>query len=180
MKQNNIVLIGMPACGKSYIGLKLSEILPNYTLIDSDSFIEKTQGLKISEIFDKYSEDYFRKIEYDTIKLICNGNYKIISIGGGTFENPDSRNRLLNFGTVFYLKSELDVLYNRISDDKTRPLLNCNNPKSELEKLLQKREENYLKADYIIETGKLSESEVIDFIMGKINAANSSCRSEQL
>ena len=106
--ETNIILIGMPASGKTTIGQLLSEKLDSYTFIDTDSFIEKTQGLSVVEIFKKYSEDYFRKLEYDAIKLLCNGKKKIISIGGGAFENPDNRITLLNFGKVFYLKSELD------------------------------------------------------------------------
>lgn len=175
MKVNNIVLIGMPGCGKSYIGTKLSNKLPNYTLLDTDSIIEKTQGLKISEIFEKYSEDYFRKLEYDTVKMVCAGTNKIISIGGGAFENPDSRNRLLNFGIVYYLKSALDVLYYRISKDNTRPLLNNSNPKAALENLLHKRESNYQKAHHVVDTDLLSEDEIVDFIIGSMNETNSSC-----
>ena len=133
---NNIILVGMPASGKTTIAKLLGNILQDYTVIDTDSVIEKTQGLMISEIFKKYSEDYFRKLEYDTIKLVCNGTKKIISIGGGAFENPDSRMTLLKFGKVFYLKSDLDVLYYRISEDNTRPLLENENPKKVLEKLI--------------------------------------------
>ena len=136
----NIILIGMPASGKTTIGNLLAK-----RLIDTDSFIEKTQGMKISDIFSKYSEDYFRKLEYDTIKLVCNGKYKIISTGGGAFENPDNRATLLKFGSVFYLKSDLDVLYYRVSKDSTRPLLNNGNPRQVLENLLKKREENFFK-----------------------------------
>ena len=167
----------MPGCGKSYIGLKLAEVLNGYTMIDTDSLIEKTQGMKISDIFSRFSEDYFRKLEYDTIRMICSGKNKIISIGGGAFENPDTRNTLLNFGTVFYLKSGLDVLYNRISKEENRPLLNCENPKAELEKLFKKREENYKKAHFTIETDVLDEEEIIDFIIGSINETSSSGRS---
>ena len=76
----NIILVGMPASGKSTIGTILAEKLPDYTLIDTDSLIEKTTGMKISEIFERFSEDYFRKLEYDTIKLVCNGKRKIISL----------------------------------------------------------------------------------------------------
>lgn len=175
MKANNIVLVGMPGCGKSYIGTKLSERLSSYTLLDIDSIIEKTQGLKISEIFAKYSEDYFRKLEYDTIKMVCAGFNKIISVGGGAFENPDTRNTLLKFGTVFYLKSDLDVLYNRISRENTRPLLENDNPKQVLENLLKKREHNYQKAHYIIETDELDEENIVDFIIGSIDETSSSC-----
>ena len=152
----NIILIGMPASGKSTIGKLLSEKLTNYTLIDTDSLIERTNGMSISKIFEKFSEDYFRKLEYDTIKLICTqGKNKIISIGGGAFENPDTRSTLLKFGKVFYLKSDLDVLYYRVSQDSSRPLLNSENPRQVLENLLNKREENFLKAHHVINTSDL-------------------------
>lgn len=172
MKKNNIILIGMPACGKSYFGYKLSEILTDYTFIDTDSLIEKTQGLTIAEIFRNFSEEYFRKLEYETIKMVCTGLHKIISIGGGAFENPDTRSRLLRFGTVYYLKSNIEVLYNRLSDDGSRPLLNCENPKDMLVFTLNKREKNYLKADYVLDETVLAESEIIKFIMESINETN--------
>ena len=109
--KNNIILIGMPASGKTTIGIELSKVLYDYTFVDTDSFIEKTTGLKITEIFKKYSED--------------------------------NRATLLNFGKVFYLKSDLDILYCRASKDNSRPLLQSDNPKEVLEKLLSKREDNY-------------------------------------
>ena len=170
---SNIILIGMPASGKTTIGFELAEKLRNYTLVDTDSVIERTQGVSISKIFEKYSEDYFRKLEYDTIKLVCSGSDKIISIGGGAFENPDNRATLLRFGKVFYLKSDLDVLYYRISQDSSRPLLNNDNPREVLENLLNKRNENYQKAHYIIDTSAKDIEEIIDFIIGSINETNS-------
>ena len=163
----------MPASGKSTIGNLLSERLKDYTFIDTDSFIEKTSGMKITEIFSKYSEDYFRKLEYDTIKLVCSGNKKLISIGGGAFENPDTRGTLLKFGKVFYLKSDLDVLYYRISKDSTRPLLNNDNPRMVLENLLKKREQNFQKAHIIIDTNSKTEEEIVETILGNINETNS-------
>jgi shikimate kinase len=166
---NNIILVGMPASGKTTIGNLLSKKLVNYTLIDTDNLIEKTQGMSISNIFEKFSEDYFRRLEYETIQMVCSGTNKIISIGGGAFENPNNRATLLKFGKVFYLKSDLDILYYRISQDKTRPLLQNKNPKQILEKLLLKREENYKKAHFTIDTSSTSEDEIVRFI---INAAN--------
>ena len=167
---NNIILTGMPASGKTTIGNLLSEVLKEYTLIDTDSLIEKTQGLSINEIFKRFSEDYFRKLEYETIQMVCTGNAKkIISIGGGAFENPNNRATLLNFGKVFYLKSDLDILYYRISQDSSRPLLQNENPKQVLKNLLSKREDNYKKAHYIIDTNNMNADEIVRFI---INATN--------
>lgn len=166
----NIILVGMPASGKTTIGTLLAQELSNHIHVDIDSVIEKTQGMKICEIFSKFSEDYFRKLEYDTIKMVCTGKNKIISTGGGSFENPDNRATLLKFGKVFYLKSDLDVLYYRISEDSTRPLLQKENPRQVLSDLIKKREENYQKAHYTIDTSVMSEDEIIRFI---INEANS-------
>ena len=98
---NNIILVGMPASGKTTIGNLLSQKLPDYTLFDTDSIIEKTQGMSISDIFKNKSEDYFRKIEYETIQMVCSGEKKIISVGGGAFENPNNRVALLKCGKVF-------------------------------------------------------------------------------
>ena len=166
----NIILIGMPASGKTTIGNLLAEKLSGCTLIDTDSVIEKTQGMTISEIFEKYSEDYFRKLEHDTIMMVAQGDNKIISIGGGAFENPDNRATLLKFGKVFYLKSDLDVLYYRLSKDKTRPLLQTENPRQVIEKLFKSREENYKKAHYTIDTSSMQEDEIIRFILNEANS----------
>ena len=167
---NNIVLVGMPASGKTTIGTLLANQLDSYIHIDIDSVIEKTQGIKISDIFAKFSEDYFRKLEYNTIKMVCTGKNKIISTGGGSFENPDNRATLLKFGKVFYLKSDLDILYYRISEDSTSPLLQKENPRQVLADLIKKREENYQKAHYTIDTSAMSEDKIVRFI---INEANS-------
>ncbi|MBQ4114115.1 shikimate kinase [bacterium] len=170
--ETNIILVGMPACGKTTVGKLLADKLYDYTLIDTDSFIEKTSGMSIKDIFAKYSEDYFRKLEYDAIKLLCNGNRKILSLGGGAFENPDNRATLLKYGKVFYLKSDLDVLYYRISKDNSRPLLNNENPRQALEMLYKKREENFNKAHFVVDTDKLSENEIVDIILGSMYETN--------
>lgn len=169
----NIILVGMPASGKTTIGQLLSEKLTEYTLIDTDSLIEKTQGITISEIFSKFSEDYFRNLEHQTILMICNGDKKIISVGGGAFENPSNRAALLKFGKVFYLKTDLDILYCRIRDDKTRPLLQKENPKQVLEKLLLNREENFKKAHYTVDTSTMDSEKIVRFIIDETDIKSS-------
>ena len=70
------------------------------------------------------------------------------------------------------MKSDLDVLYYRVSKDQTRPLLQGKNPKEVLKNILEKREENYRKANYIIDTSNLSEDEIIKFILEKVDETN--------
>ena len=78
---------------------------------------------------------------------------------------------------MFYLKSDLDVLYYRISEDSTRPLLRTKNPKEVLERLLQKREENYQKAHYVINVSSSDKNEIAEYILGKINETDSDGRN---
>ena len=106
--------------------------------------------------------------------MVCTGSNKIISTGGGAFENPDNRMTLLDFGTVFYLKSDIDVLYYRISEENTRPLLQVPNPKEVLMSLLNKREKNYQKAHYIIETDNMSDDDIIKIILEKFDETTAS------
>ena len=167
--KNNIILTGMPASGKSSVGIELEKILPEYSFMDTDSLIQKTYGMTISEIFEKHGEDYFRKLENDTIKMVCTGEKRIISIGGGGFENPDNRARLLQFGTVFYLKTDIDTLYYRLNEDNTRPLLNNSNPKETLLKLLKNREDNYNKANYVIDVSSLDIHDITIKILEIMN-----------
>ena len=77
------------------------------------------------------------------------------------------------FGKVFYLKSDLDVLYYRVSKDSSRPLLENENPRQVLENLLRKREGNFLKAHHVINTSDLSLEEVLERILESINATSS-------
>ena len=148
----NIILVGMPGAGKSYIGGKLARLLAHFTYIDTDDEIEKSAGLTISEIFEKYSEKHFRKLENKIIKEFSQARNHIISIGGGAFENPENIKLLNQNGITFYLKTPAKELFRRVENENHRPLLNENSPQKIIEKLLIKREKNYFKANFVIDT----------------------------
>ena len=71
---------------------------------------------------------------------------------------------------MFYLKTNPDILYERLADDFSRPLLQKENPREILENMLKKREENYKKAHYTIDTDLLSEDEIIRFILNEADS----------
>ena len=163
----NIVLVGMPGGGKSYIGQKLAKLLVHFDYIDTDEQIEKNTGLTISEIFEKYGEKYFRELETKIIKEFSQIKNHIISIGGGAFENPDNIELLKQNGITFYLKASAEELFNRIKNETHRPLLSGNFPKENIKKLLKKREKNYLKADFVIDTNKKQAYTILDDILSE-------------
>lgn len=116
-KNNSIILTGLPGSGKSTVGKFLSD-KTGFGFIDLDSLIEETEGLKITEIFAKFGEKYFRTLETDMIKTLKSKNSFILSTGGGTFQNEDNILLLKNLGTVFYLNVSPDIIYERIKGPK--------------------------------------------------------------
>ena len=159
----------MMGAGKSTVAKSLVNLLNDYSIQDVDSLIEQKMSLSISEIFDKYGEQEFRKIESEVIKETCQKNKTIISTGGGAFENPINRKVLLNSGKVFYLYAPSQVLYDRIKTQGDRPLLQCENPELVFINLLDKRDKNYRKADYIIDTTSLSPEQVAREVLRRGN-----------
>lgn len=164
----NIVLIGLMGAGKTTVGKYLAGILQEYTFVDVDEEIEKRENKKISQIFEEKSEEYFRELETDVIENIVQNQNQVISIGGGAFEKEKNRELLLKNSKVFYLKAGTDTLFERIKGDNTRPLLNCENPKDKLKKLLEIREVNYKKAHFIIETDNKTIDEIKSEIIKEI------------
>lgn len=161
----NIVLVGMPGSGKSYIGDKLAKLLVHFRYIDTDEKIEENSHMTISEIFEKYGEKYFRGLETALIKEISQHKNQIISVGGGAFKKSANIEALKENGIVFYLKASVDEILKRIENETHRPLLQTDLPRQTLKDLLRKREPNYLKADFVIDTNKKQAYTILDNII---------------
>lgn len=101
-QKTNIVLTGMPASGKSTIGVVLAETLGR-ELIDTDELIEKNQSMSISEIFEKYGEEYFRDAESEAIKEVSSRNGIVIATGGGAILRQENIDNLRLNGKVFFI-----------------------------------------------------------------------------
>lgn len=168
--KKNITLIGMMGSGKTTTAKELSKILPEFKLVDIDDEIEKSSGKKISEIFLKYGEAHFRELETNKIKQFIQNDHQIISAGGGAFENPDNRRRLLENSFVFFLKASPQTIYDRIKAESHRPLLKKNFSVEKIANILSLREKNYQKANYTIETDKKIPEDIAKEIAGVINA----------
>lgn len=108
-EQKNIVLIGMPGCGKSTVGKLLSKKLGR-DLLDTDSEIVKADGRTIPEIFTEEGEPFFRGLETEACKNTGKCLAKIIATGGGAVMKKENRDALKQNGTVVYLKKDLSLL----------------------------------------------------------------------
>ena len=167
--KENLVFLGMMGSGKSSIGSLLSKKL-NLEFIDVDIHIEKKLDLKISEIFEKKGEKYFRQIEeVETLRVLKN-KQTVISLGGGAFLNKKIKKEVLENHISFWLNWDVKTLINRIKDSKKRPIAHKSS-KKEIEELIQKRSIIYSKAMYKIDCENLTKNEIIKKIT-KIYEAN--------
>lgn len=143
---DNIVLIGYMGSGKTSVGRYLEENY-GYTFIDTDSLIEEKEKMSISDIFKYKGEDYFRKLETDILTNMTKNLHKaVVSTGGGMPLREENVKLLREIGKVFYLEVSADTVYERIKTDTKRPLLQVDDPYSEICRMLTMRTPYYQKA----------------------------------
>lgn len=118
----NIILIGMPGCGKSTSGYKLHK-MTGRELIDLDNVITERAGMSIPEYFEKYGNDGFRKLETEVVRDICRQSGKIIATGGGVITREENYDPLHQNGIVFFLERNVEDL-----PTNGRPLSQANTP----------------------------------------------------
>jgi len=156
--KKNLVLIGMMASGKSTFGRILS-IKLNYEFYDVDKIIEKETNMKISEIFDKKGESYFRTLEEEITLKFLNTKNSVISLGGGGFLNNAIRKKTILTSKTFWLNNSLSTLISRINKNNKRPIAKALNNK-ELKNLIIERSKVYDKADFKIDCENQSKSNI--------------------
>lgn len=105
----NLVLIGMPGCGKSTIGRLLAK-RTGRAFTDLDEEIEKKAGVPIPVIFTSKGEMYFRQLETAVLAEISKESGRVIATGGGIVTRPENRNLLRQNSRVIFLERELDRL----------------------------------------------------------------------
>ncbi len=161
---NNLILIGFMGCGKTSVGFQLAKRL-NFNFCDTDQIIEEKVKDTINHIFEIKGEEYFRKLETETIKgLIGKLNDTVLSVGGGLPIQTGNEKLIRELGCVVYLKTSKDTIMQRLSGDTTRPLLAGDQDKR-IERLLSFRAPIYEAAAHLIVT---TDGRLIDDIIDEI------------
>ena len=169
---NKITLIGMMGSGKSKFGRLASNIL-KFSFYDIDHLIEKKFRMTIKELFQKRGEFFFRNIEKKTIrdlilKINKNNEKVIISLGGGGFDNEDTRELLLKNTKVIWLNSPVNVLVERVGNGYKRPMIKGDTKESIIQ-LLKKRTKFYSLCHNQVNTDGLSQNQVIEELINLIS-----------
>ncbi len=146
----NIVLIGMPGCGKSSVGLAIAKSL-NRPFYDLDEEIVKKAGCSIPQIFESEGEQGFRKIETAVCEEFCKMSGAVIATGGGVVVTKENHNLLRQNSTTVWVKREIAEL-----PTKGRPVSKSRN----LEDLYNERRPLYEKlAEHTVQSkGSVQET----------------------
>jgi shikimate kinase len=140
-----IVLVGMMGVGKSTVGRKLATLL-DLPFRDADDEIAEAAQLSVSEIFERFGEEYFRDGERRVIARLIEGGPAVIATGGGAFVQDETRKLILDRGIAVWLDSDVDTLVERVGRKDTRPLLRGGDPKEIVARLKAEREPAYAEA----------------------------------
>ena len=155
----NLVLIGLPGCGKSTVGKCLAAEL-GLSFFDCDAEIEAKIGKRVEEIFAKMEEKFFRDQESEILAQALSKPGKVIASGGGIVLRKENR-ELLKRATVVFLDRKVEEIMSTC-DMAGRPLMkSCS-----LEELSAQRRQLYLDcADYVVTAEKPDEitAEIIGY-----------------
>ena len=108
-QMENIILIGMPGCGKSTVGREIAQCLGK-EFVDADVAIAEAAGRNIPEIFAEEGEAGFRKLETEVLSQLGKGSGLVIATGGGCVTRLENYSLLHQNGTIFWIRRELDKL----------------------------------------------------------------------
>jgi len=162
---NWVALTGFMGVGKSRIGRELARALMLH-FIDLDRYIERKTGLSVADIFRHLGEPTFRQLEAEAVSELTQKDYLVLSLGGGTFVNPENRQKLLQRGPVVALWASPSTIFERVSRyPGRRPVLDNPDPFKRIQQLLAEREPIYRQATIHVSTDSRRIPDVVDEII---------------
>ena len=155
-KTVKIFLIGFMAAGKSTVGRVLADRL-GFDLVDTDIVIEERMGKPLAEVVATRGEEFFRSLESALLDEIIASDSSVnivVACGGGMPCFGDNMAKMLTHGTVIYLQSSEEALFDRLLANKQHRFLICNKNADELSEYIRTtlalRSRYYCKADLIV------------------------------
>ena len=162
----------MPGCGKTTLGQKLAEKL-NVGFYDLDELIEKQTGHTVKLIFEKFGEDYFRKVETEMLEYFLEGkNYFVLASGGGTPCFNGNMDKMNKAATTIFLDVDQEELVKRLSSNTNfgRPLLQVENVEEKIKNTLSERKVFYELAKHQITSNTIDVDMIIKLLEKESNS----------
>jgi shikimate kinase len=177
--RKTVALVGMMGAGKTSIGRRLGARL-EVSFADADHEIETAAGMAVSEIFAKYGEPEFRRLERSVIARLLNDPPQVLATGGGAYMDESTRTAMRKHAFTIWLKAPVEILLGRVRkrqgpgadnvNGQTRPLLANDDMRGTLEKLLEAREPVYATADMVLESADEPHAVLLDKIVAALGS----------
>jgi shikimate kinase len=168
--KRNIALTGFMAVGKSAVGRALAKRLKR-RFVDLDRVIEKSERMKVKDIFSRKGEAYFRRLEKQKLAQVLARGEQIIATGGGVVMDGDNVKLLREKSLLVCLTASAEALLKRAGTGAKRPLLKGGDRRERIEELLKQREKNYVLAHAAIDTSDLTIGQIVEKIIALASAA---------
>lgn len=163
--KKTIVMVGMMGAGKTAVGRALAQRL-GVSFLDSDAEIEVAANRTVPEIFERDGEPFFRTKETQIIERLLAEKRCVLSTGGGAFLSEQNRMNISGKGISVWLNADLELLWNRVRNKDTRPLLRTPNPKSTLQSIYDQRIPTYALADMtVVSEEEYSIEDMVDRVV---------------
>ena len=161
--KRNIVLVGMPAVGKSTIGVLLAKQL-RYNYVDSDIVIQVNNDATLAELIAAHGNDGFLRIEAEALKTL-GPTRSVIATGGSAVYSDDAMHQLRQTGPVVYIRLGVGELASRLGDLKARGVVL--KPGQTFAQLFAERAPLYERyADVVVDTTGLSLGRSVEKVAG--------------
>lgn len=163
----NIYLIGMMGCGKSTVGQMLASKV-GYRFLDTDHLVEQVSQQSVASIFAMAGEEEFRVIESKVLSEVSAYRRLIVATGGGLVMRQENWGHLRQ-GLIVWIDVPAALLWERLAQDRSRPLLQSADPQVTLREILATRQSRYAQADLrIVVSANQSPTEVANNILEQI------------
>ena len=158
-----VALLGLRGAGKTTIGKQLARRL-HARFVELDKRIEKTADMSLAELFSLYGEDYYRRLERETLaEVLAEDRPTVLATGGGIVASPDTYAKLKSSAVTVWLRAAPEDHWNRVvSQGDRRPMADHPQAMADLRALLGAREPLYAKADHTIDTSGRSVEEIVE------------------
>ena len=165
MKKSNLILIGMPASGKSTVGVILAKEL-KYRFLDTDLLIQEETDHTLTELIAQRGMDGFLALEEDAL-LRVNARHSVIATGGSAVYGERAMAHLREIGTIVYLAHRFEVIDSRLTNITTRGVVMA--PGKTLLDLYHERVPLYERwADVTIEADGLTTEQTVQVIARRL------------
>jgi len=159
-----VVLVGFMGSGKSSVGRLTAHTLHG-RFVDTDRLVVERTGRDIPQIFAEEGEAFFREQESAVLRSLLGFRRHVVATGGGIVTVAENISLLKDLGLVVWLTASEEIIWDRVSRNRNRPLLHTENPRATIRLLLERRNPLYENVAHLkIDTTDLTHEQVARLI----------------